>query len=48
MPTPLLYTIDEALYSRRGTLDGLNMSLLELVPMPTPTTVTLLPVSVVD
>ena len=48
MPTPLLYTIDEAPYSRRGTLDGPNTSLLELVPMPTPTTATLLPVSVVD
>ena len=48
MPTPPLYTIDKALYSRRGTLDGPNASLLELAPMPTPTTATPLPVSAVD
>ena len=35
MPTPLLYTIDKALYGRRGTLDSLNTSLLELAPIPT-------------
>ena len=33
MPTPLLYTIDKTLYSKRGSLDGLNMSLLELAPI---------------
>ena len=48
LPIPLLYTTDKALCSRRGTLDGPNASLLELAPMPTPTTATLLPVSVVD
>jgi hypothetical protein len=30
LPTPPLYIIDKALYSKRGTLDSLNMSLLEL------------------
>ena len=34
LPTPPLYTIDKALYSKRGTLDGLNMSLSELAPIP--------------
>ena len=56
MPTPLLYITDKALYSRRGALDGLNTSLLELAPMPalllipTPTlTMAIpLPVSAVD
>jgi hypothetical protein len=33
-PTPLLYTTDEALCSTRGTLDGLNASLLELALIP--------------
>src|SRR6266576_4246913 len=55
-PTPLLYTIDEALYSRRGALGGPNISLLELAPMPalppiptpTPTMATPLPVSAVN
>src|SRR6266567_8952079 len=47
-PTPLLYTIDEALCSRKGTLDSLNMSLPELAPILTPTTATPLPVSAVD
>jgi hypothetical protein len=48
LPTPPLYTIDKALYSRRGTLDSLNASLLELAPIPTPTIATLLPVSAVN
>ena len=48
MPTPPLYTIDEALCSKRGTLDGPNTSLPELAPMPTPTMATLLPISVVN
>jgi hypothetical protein len=48
LPTPLLYTIDEALCSRRGTLDSLNMSLLELALIPTLITATLLPVLAVN
>ena len=54
MPTPPLYIIDEALYSRRGTLDGPNIFLLELAPMPilppifTLTMATPLPISAVD
>ena len=52
MPTPPLYTIDKALYSRRGTLDSLNTSLLELAPIPTlpliptPTLTTAIPLPV--
>ena len=41
MPIPPLYTIDEALYSKKGTLNNLNISLpeLALIPalLPTPT-----------
>ena len=35
MPTPSLYTTDKALYSRRGTPNDLNVSLLEPAPIPT-------------
>ena len=35
MPTPPLYTIDEALCSKRGTLNDLNASLLEPALIPT-------------
>ena len=45
-PTPPLYTIDKALYSGRGALDGLNTSLLELAPIPTPTPTTAIPLPV--
>ena len=58
LPTPPLYTIDEALCSRRGTPDGPNASLPELAPIsallliPTlvqaPTTAILLPVLAVN
>jgi hypothetical protein len=54
LPTPLLYTIDKALYSRIGIPDGPNTSLLELAPIPalppipTPTTATPPPVLAVD
>jgi hypothetical protein len=48
LPTPLLYTIDEAPCSRKGTLNGLNTSLPELAPIPTPIIATLLPISAVD
>ena len=34
MPTPPLYATDEALCSKRGTLNDLNASLLELASMP--------------
>jgi len=48
LPIPPLYTIDKALYSRRGTLDYLNASLPELAPIPTPTTAILLPVLAIN
>ena len=35
LPTPPLYTTDEALCSKRGTLYSPNMSLLELTSIPT-------------
>ena len=48
MPTPSLYTTDEALYSKKGILNGLNVSLLKLALMPTLIIAILLPVLVVD
>ena len=54
MPIPLLYTIDKALYSKKGTLNGLNISLLKLATIPalllmlTPTTAVLLLVLAVN